>query len=77
MKITKHGVVLTREERAAVNKAHDLMVEKFAAAGESYDYKMRETVEYWLYGALYTKGVEGMMKCAAEAKIAKKRRATA
>lgn len=77
MQITKRGVVLTPEERAAVNKAHDIMVEKFTAAGESYDKKMRETVEYWLYGALYTTGIEGMMKCATEAKIAKKRRATA
>lgn len=77
MQITKRGVVLTQEERAAVNKAHDIMVEKFAEAGESYDYKMRETVEYWLYGALYTTGIEGMMKIAREAKIAKKRRESA
>lgn len=77
MKITKRGVILTPEERTAVNKAHDIMVEKFAAAGESYDYQMRETVKYWLYGALYTTGIEGMMKCVTEAKIAKKRRETA
>lgn len=77
MQITKRGVVLTQEERTAVNKAHDIMVEKFAEAGESYDYKMRETVEYWLYGALYTTGIKGMMKCVTEAKIARKRRASA
>ena len=58
MRITNRGVILTPEEKAAVNKAHDIMVEKFAAAGMTYDYNLRETVEYWLYGALYTAGIE-------------------
>ena len=77
MQVTKRGVALTKEERAAVNKAHDIIVERFAAAGEPYDYKMREMVEYWLFGALYTTGIEGMMKCAAETKIVRKGSATA
>ena len=77
MQITKRGVVLTLEERAAVNQAQNIMVEKFAAAGVTYDYKLRETVEYWLYGALYTTGIEGMMKIAREARIAENRRESA
>lgn len=76
MRTTSKGVILTKKEREAVNKAHDIMVEKFAAAGEKYDYNMRETVEYWLYGALYTKGIDGMLKYAVEAKIAERKGAT-
>ena len=77
MRITNRGVILTPEEKEAVNKAHDIMVEKFTEAGQTYDYKLRETVEYWLYGALYTTGIEGMMKIAREARIAENRRESA
>lgn len=77
MQITKRGVILTPEERAAVNQAQNIMVEKFAEAGATYDYSMREAVEYWLYGALYITGIEGMMKIVREAKIAEKRRKSA
>lgn len=77
MTVLSNCILLSDEEKEAVNKAHDIVVERFAAAGEVYDYRIRESVEWCLMGALHIGGIEAMMRYAKEAPIKKKRRVTA
>ena len=72
MTIKNSEIILTDEEQQAVSKAHDIIVERFAAAGISYGYHVREQVGWVLLGALHTGGIDGMMRYAKEAPINRK-----
>lgn len=70
MKIVKtrkgERIVLTREEREAFNKAHDIVVERFAKEGQLYNHKVREAVSWCFYGALRIGGIPEMMRYATD-----------
>lgn len=66
------NISLSDEEQEAMNKAHNIVVEKFAAAGEVYGYETREAVEWCLLGALRIGGIPEMMRYVTETPIKKK-----
>ncbi len=76
---TKKGerIVLNKAEREAFNKAHDIVVERFAKEGQLYNHKVREAVSWCFYGALRLGGIPEMMRYAAETPIEKKKEAKA
>lgn len=65
---TKKGerIVLTKDEREAFNKAHDIVVERFAKEGRLYNHKVREAVSWCFYGALRIGGIPEMMRYATD-----------
>lgn len=66
-------IVLDSEEKEAFNKAHDIVVERFAKEGHLYNHKIREAVSWCFYGALRIGGIPEMMRYASEVPIAKKK----
>jgi hypothetical protein len=62
-------VELSEEEARAIGKAHEIAVERCAAAGVGYGEKQKEWMYWCLMGALRIGGIDEMMRYVREAKI--------
>ena len=69
MKWKKDSIELTEKESDMFGKALVKLKSRLEEAGVDYNEKIDESVRYCLYGALYTGGVQGMMRFAFEAPI--------
>lgn len=60
---------LTEKENAAINEAKLIVKQRAKDEGGDYDEQM---LEWWLYGILRERGIDGMIKQAKEAPFRKK-----